>query len=174
MVESRGLSTITTTSARNGYPQDLKTAIVGFDTFDEAEQFAKENDMELQIFHRHDGWQFWVRDNNRAWEAFDAMKWYDGDGYELLTNQDVNTFYDDRIVPIVKLLPDDCDTIDELVGAFNCFIQSEEKIYNELSAIGADEFMVVDGSEIEGVYKKHCMEIDYDSKQWIIGAIQID
>ena len=54
----RGLDYRTVTSGRNGYPSDLRKAVV-FDTQDETEDFANEIGGEVVLLHRRDGWSLW-------------------------------------------------------------------------------------------------------------------
>lgn len=61
-----GLELIDTTSAMNGYPQCLKKAIIGFDSFEEADKLAKENGLSIEIFTKRDGWNLWYRTGDKA------------------------------------------------------------------------------------------------------------
>lgn len=159
-----GYQTIETTTARNAYPQDLKTAIVGFDTFDEAEDFAEENGMELQIFHRHFGWQLWVRDNNRAWDELDIMPFFqDEDGTQVFTIDDAEDYFDEHVKPFLS----EMTCIEEL----EAFVEKQKVIIDQFDCIGEDEFLVVRNGKLEDAFDKTVMHFSYDSKEWIIGAI---
>lgn len=63
-----GLELIETTSERNGYPANLKYAIIGFNSFEEAEKIAKDNNLSIEIFTKNDGWQLYYRTGNRVHE----------------------------------------------------------------------------------------------------------
>lgn len=45
-----GLEIIETTTGRNGYPQELKHAIIGFSTFREAEELAERYGLKITSF----------------------------------------------------------------------------------------------------------------------------
>ena len=159
-----GYQTIGTTTGKNGYPQELKYAIVGFDTFDEAQEFAGNHELELQIFHRHFGWQLWVRDNNRAWDELDIMPFYqDEDGTQVFTIDDAEDYFDEHVKPF--LLEMTC--IEEL----EAFIERQKVIIDQFDCIGEDEFLVVRNGKLKDTFDKTAMQFSYDSKEWIIGAI---
>lgn len=70
-----GLELIDTTSARNGYPQDLQKAIIGFDTFEQAEKLAKETGLRIEFFQQHDGWDSGIaQDGKRVSLSFVRQK----------------------------------------------------------------------------------------------------
>ena len=71
IAEENGLELITTTSARNGYPQRLKRAIIGFDTFEDAEKLAHENGLSIEYFSKRDGWCLWYRERSHAFAPFE-------------------------------------------------------------------------------------------------------
>lgn len=50
IASENGLELIETTAERSGYPRGLQKAIIGFDTFDEAEKLAKEYGLDIEIF----------------------------------------------------------------------------------------------------------------------------
>lgn len=64
------LKVIQTTNSAIGYPSNLHPAIVGFKSFDEAEEMAKENHLQIQIFERRSGWSLWRR-GRTAYDAFE-------------------------------------------------------------------------------------------------------
>lgn len=56
--KDRNLETVTITSGRNGYPSNLRDAVV-LGTQDEAENFAREIGGDVVLLQRRDGWQFY-------------------------------------------------------------------------------------------------------------------
>ena len=57
------LELIATTTANNGYPQELKRALIGFTSYEQAEMVAERYGKELGLvfdcFTKCDGWTFW-------------------------------------------------------------------------------------------------------------------
>ena len=69
IAEIENLQVVDTTSAMSGYPQSLKKALIGFDSFEEAERIAGEYGLSIETFTKRDGWQLYYRTNNRAYSA---------------------------------------------------------------------------------------------------------
>lgn len=60
---------VETTSSLSGYPENLKWALTGFPSWEEAEEAAKALDGEIISLRRRDGQQLWTRDG-RAFEPY--------------------------------------------------------------------------------------------------------
>lgn len=87
----RGLEVVETTQGMNGYPEGLGKAIIGFETFEEAEEVAREIGGDVVDLCRRDGWQFWKNCGTiyREWSmdpedygddyecTKDAVEWWD-------------------------------------------------------------------------------------------------
>lgn len=99
-----GLELIETTSERTGYPANLRHAIIGFETFEEAEKIAGENNLSIEIFTKRDGWQLYYRTGNSAHEPFKNSADNYGDDYHGFTTEDIDTFYEEEVKPRVKNL----------------------------------------------------------------------
>lgn len=63
IADERGYDVVETTSSMTGYPEHIKDAVVGFNSEDEAREFAMENDLDLIWIDQRDGWQMWHRGN---------------------------------------------------------------------------------------------------------------
>ena len=85
--EAYGLEIITTTPDFNGYPRDLKPALIGFKSFDEAERVADEIGGHVAEFVQPDGHEFYTRKGHvfKAFDYSDAQTLF-GDNYETFTN----------------------------------------------------------------------------------------
>lgn len=70
----QNLSLIDTTSEKNGYPSNIEKAIVGFSTFEAAENFAKKYNLCTGIFYSRDGWNFWARISNSLYKPLEGPK----------------------------------------------------------------------------------------------------
>lgn len=55
-----GFELIETTSERSGYPLELKKAIIGFDSMEEAREYAEQHDLSIEIFHKRDAGIFGI------------------------------------------------------------------------------------------------------------------
>lgn len=48
------------TQSSNGYPKHIKPAYIGFNSYEEAEEFQNQfENSEICLFHKKDGWHFW-------------------------------------------------------------------------------------------------------------------
>lgn len=156
-----GLVLIDTTSAMNGYPQCLKRAVIGFDTFEEADKLAKENGLSIEIFTKRDGWNLWYRTGNKACEPFERSA--DGDNASEFSNEDLEGFYENEVQPSVSDFED--------FASLRSFLDNKEKIYDEIEEAEDDELVIT----LDGVYydtiKKTTMEYEYDTHHYAIGLI---
>ena len=84
IAEIENLQVIETTSAMNGYPQSLQKALIGFDSFEDAERIANEYGLRIELFTKRDGWQLYYRTNNRAYSAIEVSAEEYGDDYRFL------------------------------------------------------------------------------------------
>lgn len=76
-----GLQLIETTSEKNGYPRDIKRAIIGFENFEQAEELAKQYDLSIEEFYKKDGWSLYYRTKNPVSEPFENDSNEYGDDY---------------------------------------------------------------------------------------------
>ena len=71
IAENEGLEYIETTSESNGYLRNLKFAITGFYTFEQAQELADKYNLSIQSFEKRDGWQLWYRTGVTMYSAFE-------------------------------------------------------------------------------------------------------
>lgn len=86
-----GLCFVEITEGMNGYPKNLYKAVEGFDTFEDADAFAREVNGEVVLLTRRDGHQFWTN-NGRQFEGLERAKFIDEENEVLFT--DVDEFED--------------------------------------------------------------------------------
>ena len=169
------LEVITTTTGRNGYPENLITAVIGFDNFDEAEKFAKENKLELIRVQRKFGHDLWNR-MGTAYKELERDGSEFGDDYtvyhpkeyysDLIDGFDEKMFYKDNVKELVELMDDFAEA--------RKFLDDFEAVSNALSNADDDELVVCEGTcrNME-IIKRHCMQYSYDSTDYAIVAIQL-
>lgn len=80
-----GYEVVETTQGMNGYPQGLGKAVIGFETFEDAKDFAREIGGQVVDLCKRDGWQFW-KSNGRVWEEWKMNAEDYGDDYECVTD----------------------------------------------------------------------------------------
>ena len=84
-----GLDTVDTTSERNGYPQNVRSAIVGFDDYDSAKEIADKYDLSLIWIDKREGWHIWHR-GDTAYGPMEISPEDFGANYEF--EDDVNAY----------------------------------------------------------------------------------
>ena len=158
-----GLDIIETTTDRGGYPRNLKRAIIGFSTFDEAEALANEYGLRTTTFEKRDGWQLWVRDNSRTYSAMEITSDNYGDNYYNYYASDKDSFYEEEVKPRLG----DYDDIEELQS----FLGDMREIYEEIKAIDENQVVITcEGRYYETIDAKS-MSWSHDTKNYEIGVI---
>lgn len=161
--ESLGLYIIETTPDANGYPKNLKKAIIGFEDMESAEKFAKENGLSVEIFKRRAGWQLWYRTGIWPDKPFNMPHVYSDDpSYECFFSGDEESF-----VEGVKAVISELDDFDLIKG----FIEMKSNIWDEFGILGDDEFILVRDGKLDKVLDIHKMHFEYDGTYREIGVI---
>ena len=163
IAEENGLEVIVTTSARNGYPQRLQRAIIGFDTFEDAEKLANENGLSIETFSKHDGWSLWYRTGNHALAPFERDGAEYGDEYRQYTKEDLDGFYANEVLPSV------C-AFDDFVS-LRCFLNIMEEIRDKIEEADDNEIILATSGGYYDTIEKTTMWYRYDTHQFIIGLI---
>ena len=166
IASENGLQLIETTASRTGYPECLQKAIIGFDTFEQAEKLAKENGLSIEIFQQHDGWNLWYRTGCTAYDPFTRSAEDFGDDYSEFSKEDLEDFYENEVQPMVS----DFESFD----ALRSFLDQKEKIKNEIEDAEDDEIVITYCGEYYDTIKERTMSYNYDSHSYAIGLIDID
>ena len=163
IAEDFGLEVITTTSARNGYPQRLKSAIIGFDSFELADKLAKVNGLSIEIFTKRDGWCLWYRTGNHALAPFERDGAEYGDEYRQYSKEDLEGFYENEVQPSVCAFDD--------FESLRCFLDIMEEIHDRLEAADDDEIVLASCGGYYDTIEKTTMSYCYDTHHFSIGLI---
>lgn len=163
IAEENGLEVITTTSARNGYPRDLQRAIIGFDTFEDAEKVANENGLSIEIFTKHDGWTLWYREGTHALAPFERDGSEYGDEYRQYSKEDLEGFYQSEVQPTVYIFDD--------FESLRYFLHIMEEIRDKIEEADDDELVLATWGGYYDTIKKTTMWYRYDTRQYVIGLI---
>ena len=127
-----GFELVEVTRGRNGYPERLHNAIIGFEDFDEAQSIANEYGLELAILRKRDGWQLWER-CGRASQPLDLTDFFT-DNHNFFTKRDAENYYNEYVKPYLM----DFENIDELAE----FVKKQSEIMEELIYSDNDEMVV--------------------------------
>jgi len=164
IAEKHNLTYIETTSASNGYPQNIKGAVVGFNTFDQAKELAEKYNLMIYSFHKRNGWSLWHRLNEVCEPYYNTSEDY-GDNYDELCQISEEDFFEDQI----KYELQELESIDEVEK----FLKVKKELWEEVENLDDDEIIITYlGSYYETV-KKKSMSWYYDTHTYIIGLVKI-
>lgn len=167
IVYEKGLEYIETTTGMNGYPQHLRGAIIGFETFAEAEEVAKEHGLRITTFFKRDGWQLYKRNSNTTWEPLKITSDDYGDDYKHFTNEiSESDFIEEELLPNLAATT---------FGDIENITQRYEELFDKIVEAEDDELVIADtfGEYVETI-KKELMSWSHDSKTWVIGVMEED
>ena len=154
---------ITTTSARNGYPQRLQRAIIGFDTFEDAEELADVYGLSIEIFTKYDGWNLWYRTGDHAWAPFERLGEEYGDEYRQYSKDDLDGFYEREVQPNVGAFDD--------FASLRTYLDSMEEIRDRIEDADDNEIVLASFGGYYDTIKKTTMSYCYDTHHFAIGLI---
>lgn len=163
IAEIENLQVIDTTSAMNGYPEDLKPALIGFDSYEDAERVAKEYGLSVEIFTKRDGWQLYYRTGNRAYSPIEVLAEDYGDDYMSFTSSDYDGFYENEVQERIS----EFKTFDDVEQ----FLEAKKKIYEAIEDLEDDEMVITYQGEYYETVKRYTMSRYYDTKTTVIGVI---
>lgn len=162
LADNNALQFIETTSATNGYPQDLKPALIGFNDYEEAEEFAQEHGLQTYIFHKRDGWQLWQR-SKPAYEPMTITSDDYGDDYNMFTNDELDDYFGNEVKPRL----DDFDNMEELKK----FLNNQEEIMDELDRCNENEAVITYCGDYYDTVKVKSIEWSHDTHNYVIGVM---
>lgn len=160
-----GLDLIETTSDGTGYPRDLKYAVIGFETFDEAQELADRYGLTVREFTRRDGWQLWVR-GGRAWGEYDYEQVM-SEGY---ANENVQTYRHNDAENVMSDLREHLQYAS--LRDMKILIENTEEVLEKLDDCQPDEFIVTCSGEYDATYLRKTMSYSYDSSRYAIGIAE--
>lgn len=160
------IETIQTTSDRNGYPRELKYATIGFETFEEAEEYAKENDMTVCSFYKKDGWSLWARDGYPL-HAFQLHASDFSDDWRHYEFGAADRFWEETLQEVDELKEYD-DWTDEQVEEY---LEAAKKVRDKIAALNPGEFACVYDNYVFAVYDQETMQYHHDGTTYAIGCI---
>lgn len=157
------LEYIETTTGMNGYPQCIRGAIIGFETFEEAEKIAKEHGLRITTFFKRDGWQLYGRNGNTTWEPLKITSSDYGDDCNHYDSDDAENFFEEHVAPMLG----EFNNFDDLQE----FIDGHKEIYEELQSIDETQLVITYMGHYHETIDKESMQWNNDSKTWVIGVM---
>lgn len=157
-----GLEYIETTTGTNGYPESIRGAIIGFDTYDQAKEIADKYGFDIELFKTRYGWQFWERCGWMPNPMKISSEDY-GDNYSQYND------VDDVLSRLKDELPY-MDSIDEIIAA----AENAREIIDEINDCKPGEIVITCHGRYYETVAEETMRWDHDSKIFTIGLISKD
>lgn len=164
LASENGLQFVETTVGFNGYPQNVKCALIGFKDFEQAETLSKETGLQLEVITRRAGWQLWHRSGNWVNGPLKITEDDFGDNFSFITDDDEKAFYENEVRPFL----DDFDNLEDLMK----FLEEKQKIAEELGSVGGDMVVVTEYGKYYDTIDTRPMDFEYDGKYWAIALMQ--
>lgn len=165
IADSNNLEIIETISEANGYPSNLQYAIIGFETFKEADEIAEKYGLEIESFEKKDGWQLWYRTGNKMYETFENGSDDYGDNYSEFNGGEMSeeAFLEEEVLPRLS----EFETFDDLQE----FLNSKKEVYESISEAELDEKVITYMGEYYETIKMRSMYFNHDTRCYAIGLI---
>lgn len=161
-----GLNLIETTSESNGYPIHLRYALIGFDTFQQAEEIAEHHELQIKTYQKKDGWKLWYRTGNNAHEPYQNSVEDYGDNYNSFESKDTDEFYKEEVKPRLENFAD--------FDSLKKFLKEQEEILDKIYLCDENELVITClGTYYETIQKKS-MSFYHDTHHYAIGLELFD
>lgn len=159
IAEQEGFDIIETTTGTNGYPQNLKFAIVGFENFEDAQHLANKYGLNVESFRKRDGWQLWNRDNANMYSP-----------YKLDVHRDFGDNYNEVDADvIIEGIKDNIDNLEYKDVAD--YLKEQSNILEEINRAEENEVVVTYMGEYYDTLPVESMSFSHDTWNYIIGVI---
>ena len=153
----------TVTGGNNGYPSGIRGGIIGFETFDEADELAKKHGLSLCVFHKRDGWQMYERAEQPYQPLIITSEDY-GDDYNQYGVDDIDDFFESQVSPMLE----DFDNFEDLQK----FIDNSKEIYDELLTIDETQWVITCQGKYYETVDKEAIQWGHDTHTWVIGIME--
>lgn len=156
-----GLNVVETTTKANGYPCNLKHALIGFVNFEQIQEVADKYGLVIREIFRKDGHQLYTRTTGACCEPFSITADDYGDNYRQYTREDYDNFFEDEVKPRLEDF-NDFHSLEE-------FIDDMKDIQDELSTICTNERLIVDAyNNIIATVSDDMIDYEIDgTRHWI-------
>lgn len=168
LADENGLDYVSTTDQANGYPSNIQIAITGFETYEEAEKFAAENDLKLIQIEKKDGWQLWHRRGAAYGPISVSADDYGADYLGIFPCDEFEFFENEVKGDLVQLLEDGAiKSLDDLQE----YMQKKFKIQDEVILLEDGDFALMNSGNYIETVKSTTMRCHIDATTTEIAAI---
>lgn len=153
-----------TTYSRNGYPSNLRKAISGFSSFEEAKRIASENELTLVWLDKREGWKLWHR-GNTATEPMTITSNDFGDDYVFEDNSEEVM---QRANYVIAELANQGATFDFI----RSYMEKVEKVTEAIENLEDGQVVVTYKGEYYDTIEKNPIYFYFDSKYTVLAAMK--
>ena len=154
------LERISTTSDTSGYPRNVGNALIGFETFDEAESCAEKYGLKLDEFMKKDGWDLWCRCSCIPSEELTITEDDYGDDYWMVGPNDREE-YINRIKEDIQDATD-FENIESIVS-------NAKEVLDEMEDLDDNENLVLYRLKFYEKVPVHTMRKTVDTRTYVLG-----
>lgn len=161
-----GLNVVETTTGRNGYPQNIKKAIIGFnyDEWKYAESIADKYGLRITTLHKRDGWQLWERNGDTTIEPLKPTEEWYGDNYRLYEGEDTDTWFEDVVKPHLDNMMNWADLED--------YFEEAKQVYEKIMLADDTEWVVTRDDLYYETISKESMSWSHDTHNYVIALME--
>ena len=162
-----GLELVEITQGMNGYPSGLYKAVSGFESFEDAEDFAKEVNGEVVLLTKRDGHQFWSN-HGRTYEGIERARYIDEEEYKGFKKAlDFESWAKEDIEEMVRMGEDIFSIQDTLDRMCEVYMEIDDMSEGSIAIVGNDYSYYI---EDEYVTKLH----DNDVTTYMIAVVDYE
>lgn len=154
------LEYVETTSGRNGYPENIQGAIVGFENWEQLEKIAVKYNLEAINLHKRDGWQLYNR-HGIATEPYKNSSDDYGNDYHAYNN--TNSYQEQMMEEVLPYA--EFSTFEELEE----WLKEKKEVYEELLTCGENEIVITYQERFYEKIEVYSMSFYHDTHHYIIG-----
>lgn len=159
-----GLDLVETTSELNGYPKNLRFAIIGMQDFKEAEELAKKYNLSIELINKQNGWHLWARNNYKVYEPLRNSASDYGDDYMDYNGGDAEAFFECEKGALER----DFQSLEELEE----LVKNWREIADEIEKAGSDKLVITYQGRYYETIAKESMEWSHDGKTTCIALLE--
>ena len=162
LAEAFNLQWMEVTQGRNGYPSGLYKAISSdnFDTFEELQNFAKENDLIIVDLHKRDGWDLW-ENRGTMYQPYQISA--EGFGDAEFQKMDESEFFNEEIHPVTDDIHD--------FNSLEKFLKAKKEIWEEIEAMEDDEIVITYDGNYSETLKQNPLSFSHDTHNYKLALI---
>jgi hypothetical protein len=164
IADENKLHAVTTSKGTNGYPKDLKDAIIGFKNWEQAEKLAEKYELKIIKIHKRYGWDLFERNESEVHEPIKITAEMYGDDYAVWKGDNVQAYFDAEIKDRLA----DFNNWDNLAT----FINKQQKIISEIDNRFDDELIITYRGEYFDTVNENTMEWIFDSHIYEIALME--